>query len=504
MITTRRTFVAGMLTAPIVLRTRSAFSQTTGTVFRLAISETLSQLDPHKATIASEYIYNNLVFNGLVRMNEDLKTEPDLASSWSLNDDLTVWTFQLRKGVKFHNGREMKSADVVATIKRIQDPATTSRSRTNMQIVTDVKALDDYTVEFKLASPYSSFAELLTDRQIKIVPQESFDQLSKAPVGTGAFVFASYVPGDRLILKRNDAYFEEGLPKLFGVEMRAIREPSVQIAALRSGEIDAIFDLLPESITELKSETQLRVETVATGTWDGAILNNATSPFSDVRVRQALHLAVDKRDVIELSLFGLGSPTHSPIPSSHAFFASDIGFSKADPEAARSLLREAGHPNGISIPIVVRSDAPAYQRLAVTLQQLAQPGGFNFSVQQVPYARFSADFAAKAPIVIDGYFSRPSVDTSTYPFFHSKGLSNSYAWLYNNPKVDEILTNARSEADMAKQKDLYIAFQKELHENPAGFIAYNKNFSCAYRSAVQGVRTHPMQWFDLRKVSIEG
>ena len=140
----------------------------------------------------------------------------------------------------------------------------------------------------------------------------------------------------------------------------------------------------------------------------------------------------------------------------------------------------------------------------MVIQQFAEIGGFRFKVQKIPYNRFNADFAGKAPLVTDGYFSRPSVDTSTYPFFHSEGTSNSYAWKYSNPKVDEILSSARREPKLENQRSLYVEFQKELVANPASFIPYNKQFSCAYGSSVTGIKTHPMQWFDLRDASVSG
>ena len=501
----RRSALRLPLLAPFAAIPQASLAQSGpgANTLRIAVSVAVNQLDPAKATIASDYIYNNILFNGLCRMNEDLKVEPDIASSWQASADLMTWTFQLRSGVRFHHGREMVAKDVVATFERIKDPATGSRSRTNLLVVDAVEAPDDHTVVFRLAFPYSSFTELLTDRQLKIVPAELVGQLSSRPVGTGPFKFASYVPGGVLAMERHDAYFEKGAPRLARVELRTIAEPSVKVAALQSGDIDVAFDLLPENISSLRGVQGIRVESVPTGTWDGAIMNNETAPFKDVRVRRAFHLAVSKQDVVDIALFGFGVPTHSPIPVNHPFFAKDIPIGKADPVAARKLLAEAGHPNGIKLPIIASADAPAYERLAVTLQQLAAPGGFALEVQRIPYIRFNAEFAGKAPLIVDGYFSRPSIDTATYPFFHSSGTSNSFAWKYSNPKVDEILSKARREPDLGRQRELYVAFQHELHADPASFIPYNKSFTCGYRASVQGLKTHPMLWFDLRRASLQ-
>jgi peptide/nickel transport system substrate-binding protein len=477
-------------------------AQSKGGTLRIALPSTVDQLDPAKANVGPDYIYTNLVFNGLTRMTEELKVVPDLATSWQNSDDLKTWTFRLHEGVKFHNGQEMVADDVVATLQRLLDPATGARSRTNLMLIEKITAPDRATVVFQLAFPYSTFADLLSDRQLKIIPRDAIGQVSTNPVGTGPFAVASYVPGDRLLLKRHEGYFEQGMPLLDRVELRSIPETSVQIAALQSGDVDVVFDLLPETVKALVGQKGVRVETVATGTWDAAMMNNAAPPFNDPRIRRAFHLAVDKRDVVDVALFGQGTPTHSPIPANHPFFASNIPIAQADPEAARQLLAEAGHPQGIRIPIIVPSDQPAYERLGVTLQQLVTPGGFTLDVQRVPYLRFSAEFAGKAPLLIDGYFSRPTIDTATYPFLHSTGTSNQHSLHYKNPKLDDTLDAARRAVDVSKQRELYVQMQQELVDDPACFFAYTKNFSCAYRPAVQGLKTHPMQWFDLRTAHI--
>src|SRR4029077_9279806 len=174
----------------------------------------------------------------------------------------------------------------------------------------------------------------------KIVPRDAVADLPTKPIGTGPFIVKSYTPGDRMVLVKNPSYFEPGLPKLDGVELRIIPEMSVKIAALQAGDIDVVWDLPLEQVKSLGSNAALRVDSVPTASWDGAIMNNAIPPFNDARVRRAFQLAVDKRDVVELTLFGQGAPTISPIPPTHPFYAKDIAINAADPAAARNLLAE--------------------------------------------------------------------------------------------------------------------------------------------------------------------
>lgn len=464
----------------------------------VAISTSIVALDPMKTTSGDEYIYTNLVFNGLTRIREDLTTQPDLAETWTHSDDLKRWTFHLRRGVKFHNGRELVADDVVAFFKRITDPASAAPSRSNYTMIANVAAPDPDTVTFDLSYPYGGFADILADRQAKITPRDLVADLSRHPIGTGPFMFQSYTPGDRMILVRNPDYFEKGLPRLDGVVIRVIPEPSVKVAALRSGDLDIIWNLPLDEVKTLSADPGLRVESVATGSWDAAIMNNLIPPFNDVRVRRAFQLAVDKRDVVDLTLFGEGAPTISPIPPTSPFFARDIVIPKADPAAARKLLAEAGHPNGLSISLILPEGRTQRERLGVTLQQLAKPAGFDISVRRIPMSSYGSEVSGKAPFYIDGYFARPTVDTSTYPFLHSGGSWNETLWHYKNAGVDAGLDAARQTADADKQKTAYLAMQHALNDDPAGFFAYSVNYACAYRKSVQNVKTHPMMWFDLR------
>lgn len=476
----------------------SSSSYADGGTLSIAVSTSIAALDPMLTTSGDEYIYGNLVFNGLTRISEDLTTKPDLAESWTHSDDLKQWTFRLRQGVKFHNGRELEAEDVVAFFKQIVDPATAAPSRSNYSMVTNIAAKDNYSVTFDLSIPYGGFADIMGDRQAKITPRDLVGELSKKPIGTGPFMFQSYTPGDRMILVRNPNYYETGLPKLDGVVIRIIPEPSVKTAALKSGDIDIIWNLPLEQVKTLSADPDLRVESLATSSWDAVIMNNQIPPFNDVRVRLAFQKGVDKRDVVDLTLFGEGAPTISPIPQTSPFFARDISFSKADPAAARKLLAEAGLPNGISVTLIVPEGRTQRERLGVALQQLAKPAGFDIAIKKTPMSAYTAEVSGKAPCYIDGYFARPTVDTSVYPFLHSTGSWNQTLWHYKNDAVDAALDAARQTGDVEKQKAAYIAMQDALNDDPAGFFAYSVNYACAYRKAVQNVKTHPMLLFDLR------
>jgi peptide/nickel transport system substrate-binding protein len=469
---------------------------------RATLNTSLNQLYPAKATIGEEYIYNVLVFSGLVRITEDLKFQGELAERWQASDDLKTWTFYLRKGVKFHHGKELTAEDVITTFKLIADPATGSSARTHMDLVESFEALDKHTVRFKLKIPYAGFAELMVERQLKIIPSDRLDKLATEPSGTGPFKFKSFTPGDKLELVKNPDYFEKGQPKLDAIVFRIMPENAARVAAIKAGSVDLVWNLPLESVDELKGNTGLTVDSVPTSTWDGIVMNNKTKPFDDVRVRRAVLLALDKAQLAQFAVFGQGAPTHSPISPQHPYFNKQLSL-KPDVPQAKKLLAEAGYPNGFPIQLHVPVGRPTRERMGIAVQHMLKQVGIQVDVVRMPYNRFQTEVSGKAPFYMDGYFTRPTVDTSTYPWYHSTGSWNTRMWHFSSKRIDELLDKARGTKDEKELAKLYQTFQQYAVEDVPGVIAYVMNFANAYRKNVKGFKTHPYLWLDLRNTTVE-
>ncbi len=470
---------------------------------RVAVGTTITQLDPALTTIGDEYIYVHLVFNGLTRIDRDLTVKPDLATSWTASDDLKVWTFKLREGVKWHHGRTLDAEDVVATMQRILDPATGSRARANLSMVTKVEAVDPLTVRFTLDIPYAGFQDIFGERQLRILAKDKLGEVKTTPTGTGPFMVKSWAPGDRMELARNPAYFEAGLPKLDGVTIRIVPEAAARLAALDSGAVDIVWNLPYESVEKYKNHPAARADAVSTATWDGVILNNERPPFNDVRVRQALAATIDKEALVEIVLFGQGAPTHSPIPPSHPYFNKAIPVGKPDIAKARKLLAEAGLPNGFEVSMQVPMEREQRVRLGVAVRDMARAAGIRINVERVPFASYTANVAGKAQMYVDGYFARPTIDTALYPFYHSQGSWNRQLWLYKDARVDELLDLSRRTNDDARRKEIFAEFQKIVDDTTTSIIAYSALHVNGVRKDVEGFRSTPMQWLELKEVTLK-
>jgi len=308
-------------------------------------------------------------------------------------------------------------------------------------------------------------------------------------------------PSDRVEVVRNPDYFL-GPSALDQVTIKIIKEPASQIAALESGQADIIWQLPLESIEKVRKNQEIVVDSVPTSSWDALVMNGIHKPFDDIRVRQAVAAAIDKHALIEFSLFGNGTPTHSPVPPVSPFFNKDIPI-KTDIAKAKKLLAEAGYPNGFDVVLYVGVGRPTRERYGIAAQQMLKEIGIRAEVQRVPWDKFVADIEGKAAFYTDGFFSRPTLDTSTYPWYHSQGTWNSTLWNYKNPEMDKVLDAIRMAKTEAEQAQLYKKFQEIAVNDVPGVVGYVMNHVNAHRKHVKGFKSHPMMWLDVKRVTVQ-
>jgi peptide/nickel transport system substrate-binding protein len=279
-------------------------------------------------------------------------------------------------------------------------------------------------------------------------------------------------------------------------------ETAAQIAALDTGAGDLAWSLPPDVIDQFKRNSKVVIDSVPTSSWDGLVMNAAHKPFDDVRVRRAIALAIDKKAMVELSLFGHGTPTHTMIPPSHPYYNASL---KTEPDIAQAkkLLAEAGYPNGFEAVLYLPSGRPTRERVGLGAAEMLKAIGIKAELQRVSWDKFVNDIEGKAAFYTDGFYSRPTFDTSIYPWYHSNGSWNTTLWNYKNPAMDKVLDAARSAKTEEERANLYKEFQALAVNEPAGVIPYVLNHVNAYRSNVKGFKSNPMMWLDLRETTIE-
>ena len=470
---------------------------------RVAFAIQPATLDPQKMRVGG-VDYNNAhhCFSRLTALDPRLQVQPDLATSWEPAEDLKSWTFRLRPGVKFHNGKALEAADVVFTFKRILDKNIGSVLRANFNIVTGIEVVDPLTVRFNLSIPYADLPAVTAAYQAAIVTESVVDKLPTHPIGTGPFRFVEYRPGDQLVMERNPDYFLPGTPKVDRVIIRIIPEFTTAVAALESGAVDAVYDLPPEQVDNLKHSTVAHVDEVQAGRWQGIVWNNTMKPFDDIRVRRAFAKIVDKPALVDIAMFGHATATLTPIPPFHPYFRKDIPIAGADIPGAKKLLAEAGIADGFSLEMYVPGSNPPRERIATAFRDSAKQAGIDVQLRMVPPDKFFAEMEGKVRFSADGFYGRPTPDTMVYPWYDSTGSWNNTLWHYKNPEVDKVLDAARSTTEKAVQAKLYGRFQELVLNDPPGSVIFVQNFACGISNKVKNLAISPLMLMDFNKATV--
>jgi peptide/nickel transport system substrate-binding protein len=339
-------------------------------------------------TSISQYVKDN-VYEPLVMFDQKGEIHPWLAESWSHNASSTEWTFKIRQGVKFHDGKDLTANDVVWSAKHIMDPTNGAAGQGQLASnVRDAVALDQYTVKFISPGPRGLLPELLADTQtLHIAPKESMapGQLkmvgSTPPPGTGPFKFKAWIPGQEYEVVRNESYWG-GAPYLDGVRFRVIIESTSRAAAIQAGDIDVAERLGPSFVQRIKSGQLKGLQFVSIGMAGikQLVLNTQLAPTSDVRVRKAIALSLDKDAIMKEATFGVGIPMLTWAPAGTDWETRKSFQWKRNIEEAKRLLKEAGYSGK---PITLGSTQGQDDPWAEAIVRQAEEAGIKLIIQNL-------------------------------------------------------------------------------------------------------------------------
>lgn len=472
----------------------------------IAVSQAPVGLDPDIATAFSSFAVIGQIYEGLVEVNSKLQIEPALATSWTVSPDGLTYTFDLRKGVKFQNGREMTSADVVYSFDRIMNPKTGSPQASAFSQVAKAEATGPYQVRFTLKEPFAPFLANLTN--LWVVPKEVVEangNLQKVAVGTGPFELDKVVPDTYVLLKANPYYYRPGEPKVEYLKYNIVPEASTEAAGLRTGT----YQLLP-TVDPVTAQTLKRVPGVTIlGTQDLAYsllgLNVSRKPFNDPRVREAINYAVNRPDVVQAVYLGNAVPGGpiSPALKDWAVPVSQFPCYHPSVAKAKQLLAEAGYPNGFSTTIITFSTIKEVSDTAQVLQAQLAKVGIRAKVDVEEFGKFVQDWKNSnfdMFVSLNGGSTDP--DGYLYRTFHTGGSTNVFK--YSDPSVDQLLQEGRTTTDKTKRQAIYDDLQKQLAcTGPIVHIAYGTLFT-GIRDNVKGFEQMPTRGLTyLRQTSLQ-
>ena len=405
-----------------------------------------------------------LIYDGLIRLDATLATQPALAESWEISDDALTWTFHLRSGVKFHDGSDLTSADVAYTFTSIQDEQYNAPYRSRYLDVTSIDCPDDYTVVFNLARPNPA---MMAYMDLGILPEGAMDieGFSSAPIGTGPYKVESYVLNNQTVLKANPDYWA-GEPATETINVFIINDNSVRLASLEAGDVDFICSPLTASDLVLVEGNDSLVLNKVPGLGFTYMGFNVADPIiGDLAVRQAIAYAVDKESISNVIYTGMDTPAVTPLLSSSWANDGSLTCYEFDLEKAAAVLEEAGwvdsdgdgvrEKDGVKLAFTLSTHTDDTSRFQVVefMQNMLKSIGMDVSVATTEWASFSADMQQhNLQVWVAGWLNQLDPDRM-YDMFRTGGANNF--GVYASEEVDAALDEGRTSSDSAVRGEKY-------------------------------------------------
>ncbi|MCJ7659223.1 MAG: ABC transporter substrate-binding protein, partial [Anaerolineales bacterium] len=342
------------------------------------------QTDPAFISSDPEVLVANHIYDYMVDVTSNNTIAPRLATAWKVSDDGLTYEFILAEGVKFHDGSSFTVEDVVWTFNRLRDPEVGSATVDLFSNITDIYSAEPNVVTFTLAEPNPFFLYDLSDNHALVLKSGTEDPSTEFN-GTGPFKVVEYSPEDRLVMAANEDYFTLDQPKLAGLEFIFFNDQTAQVEALRSGQVDLVMAISTDLFTSLEGEDGFSLFEIPTNGFDLVRLRSDRAPGDDPRVMQALKLATDREAIYQLVLQGYGKVGRdSPIgPLYSQYYTEETPLPERDVDAAKSLLAEAGYPDGLELTLHT-PDTGNRPNLAVVLKEQWSEAGVDVDVVVEP------------------------------------------------------------------------------------------------------------------------
>jgi len=498
-----------------------------GGIYRRGFEHDPVTLDPAKLYDIYDVGVTQQIIEGLVQYSDNLMVIPCIAESWESSRDNLRWRFNLKKGIKFHNGREVIAEDFVYSFTRILDPKTDSVASSLLsrikgasafmagkaERVEGLRALDHYTLEILLEEPFPPFISVLAMTNFGVVPKEEVerggDDFGLHPVGTGPYRFKDWKRNEEIVLVANDAY-HEGRPYLDTVIFKIFPGGKTEIMFDEFEKGDLEDSLLPrERIERVSNEGKYQVLRRPSLTIRLFIMNNSTPPLNSKKIRQALNYAIDKERITSEIGGGKLISASGLIPEGMAGYQPDDTNYPYSPEKARRLLGEAGFPEGEGLPVIqfwssVTSKGPLAEDEAVkrNLAAVGIQAEFNYLTDWPGFKQMLKE--GKAPVFKYSWGADvPDPDNILTPLFYSKSPQN--VAFYHNPRVDTLIEKAQNESDYLKRISLYSQIQDLIMDDAPvilmSYLAYIRVFQLYVRNFEgKALGDH---YFTLKRVWIE-
>jgi len=424
------------------------------------------------ASSLSAYEYLGALYNRLVKLDEQGVTVPDLAEEWSATPDGITWTFRLRSGVRFHDGRRFTAADAIYSIEHILDPETASPQGEVLAAMIgpgSMSAPDPLTLRIELLTANAEFPSLLTAYQCYMIPEGSADPangptIGTTGIGTGPFRLSGFEPAGTGSIEAYDDHFA-GRPALDGIDFFSIQDTTARVNALLAGQIDLISQTNLDFATAqvVSASSTATVARSANAQWYTIPMLHTSAEFSDPLVRQAMKLAYDPQAIVDTALQGTGTAGwDNPVPPTQAVWLDEQR--AYDPEQARALLKKAGR-EGLRTEIFTSSYESVFTPMAVAYRDQVREAGIDLVVRNASSDSYYTQIWMQKPLMVSYWFTGRPIDQLLNQIFRTGSSYNESAW--SNPTFDALLDDARAEMDDARRATLYQDAQRLIVDDAA-------------------------------------
>lgn len=475
----------------------AAESARRGGTLVLAIQKDIAIMNPLVATRSTDKLIRNLMYDSLLDLDARGELKGNLAEAWKIAADGKVYTFTLRRGVRFHHGPEMTAEDAKYALDYSMNPKNGTHGFSRLSLVERVEAVDKYTLKLHVKTASPAFLSFLTDiATFSVIPKDSLPEgvakVTQFPPGTGPFKYVEWQPSQRIIFERNDQYWGHK-PYVDRVVLRPIPDETVRFTAVQAGDVD-IVERSPYEWVKQVREGKVKgigVAEAATAGFRRLVFNVAAAPFNNKKLRQAAMHGIDKRELMQAAFYGFGELADQKYPKGHTWYIEGVPAPTHDPQKAKALLGESGY-KGEPVAIMIEQGA-GYEAQAIALQSQLKRIGINVKVDQLEYGAYvqrwrSGDFHFK--------FSGGSVQPDPWLVYAGSLLCETNLKRraenesgYCDKEVDALFKEAELELDARKRRDLFKQILMKIHDDmPDMAIGYVPRFF-TFRDAVKNFTT---------------
>lgn len=488
-------------------------------------------MDPQDANEIETWRVTKNIYETLVEYDDETtEIKPKLAKEWEDSEDGLTWTFELEEGIKFHDGTDFNAEAVVYNFERMMDTdhpehvgefsvyrGMFNGFKDDGSNIENIKAVDDYTVEFELTVPMANFLQNIAMHAFGIISPEALQEhggegIKETGVGTGPFKFVSWSQNDSVVLEKNEDYWVEDLPELSQIIYKVIPDNSARLTALKNNEVDILVSLNPSDVESIENEEDLEIELRPPLNVGYLSINNTKEPLDDPLVRRALNHAVDKEGIAEVFFYGLGEPAVNMLPKDSWAHNDEVEDYEYDLDKAKELLEEAGYPDGFEIEFSVTSNSRIYMQQPTKMVEAMKTNfeeiGIDVSVVPLEWAEYIEQLrnGEHALGLIGWVGDNGDPDNFLYSTLSKNNAVEGAAqnhMFYINDEVSNLLMDAKSEMDEGKRKEMYDKVQEIVKEDAPTVPLVEVQEPVVVNKSVKNYFPHPTGAENMYEVTFE-